>query len=332
MRQLRGPALYPTAAGRFFETNGYLRPGQGSSEAALRRPPSLRSAHTVKNWANVFSQIQRAHPGKRVNEFTEKDLVEFLRQGQTARTGKNWSPQTVATYRTALEELFDWAHWDGLCATNPALHLKRYVGTAKTPQKVHNWLTPGEVNSLLATCGADAVGARDRILIQLLVNTGLRVSEASALCWSQVNLFAKNLQLVGKGGKPANVPLRPALHGGLVEWKSLYEAGLGATPLHHPVLTAVAVPNKLQPDFKIRWGTPLGTGGIQSRVKYRGSLIGRPNLAPHDLRRTFAGLMELSGEPLRVIQQRLRHSSIATTEAYLSDNALVDVGEARALY
>ena len=59
-------------------------------------------------------------------------------------------------------------------------------------------------------------------------------------------------------------------------------------------------------------------------------MAGFPNLSAHDMRRTFAGLLEDSGVELRVIQSLMRHSSIAQTISYLdkhphkAEKALMD--------
>jgi integrase len=44
------------------------------------------------------------------------------------------------------------------------------------------------------------------------------------------------------------------------------------------------------------------------------------DIAPHDLRRTFAGLLEDQGVPIEKISAALRHSDIGTTQRYLADN------------
>jgi integrase len=63
-----------------------------------------------------------------------------------------------------------------------------------------------------------------------------------------------------------------------------------------------------------------GINGLRNAIKKRGTQIGLPELAPHDLRRTFAGRLEDNDVPLRTIQPALRHSSVATTDRYLADN------------
>ena len=55
-------------------------------------------------------------------------------------------------------------------------------------------------------------------------------------------------------------------------------------------------------------------------ISAAGRAIGLDGVAPHDMRRTFAGLLEDSGMDIMDIQKVMRHSSVATTERYLQDN------------
>jgi integrase len=64
----------------------------------------------------------------------------------------------------------------------------------------------------------------------------------------------------------------------------------------------------------------VGPNGIARAVHDRGNLIGVPDLRPHDLRRTLAGMLDEQGTRLQDVRLVLRHERLATTEAYLADN------------
>jgi integrase len=57
--------------------------------------------------------------------------------------------------------------------------------------------------------------------------------------------------------------------------------------------------------------------GIRDVVKHYGAMIGRPELAAHDLRRTYAKLAHKGGSGIDQIQLSLGHQSLKTTEKYL---------------
>jgi integrase len=65
-------------------------------------------------------------------------------------------------------------------------------------------------------------------------------------------------------------------------------------------------------------GDSLSTTAVYHLVQKRGALIGRPDLEPHDLRRTYAQLGYEAGVPLTQISRLLGHASVETTQRYLN--------------
>jgi len=64
----------------------------------------------------------------------------------------------------------------------------------------------------------------------------------------------------------------------------------------------------------------LTSNALARIVHIRGVAIGIPDLRPHDLRRTLAGILDDQGARLQDVRLILRHDRLATTEAYLHDN------------
>lgn len=176
--------------------------------------------------------------------------------------------------------------------------------------KVHTWLTQSEVKRLLDTCGDDLSGRRDHIALALCVAAGLRRAEAVALCFSDVKLqpvkdrLRTVLQIVGKGAKSRVVPVSDALANALDEWAAL--AGIS----EGPILRSVGKGGEL--------GDSLSGVGLFHIVRARGAEIGKAELAPHDLRRTFAQLGFEAGVAITQISTLLGHSNVATTQRYLN--------------
>jgi len=180
---------------------------------------------------------------------------------------------------------------------------------AQRGRKLHTWLTAAEVERLLATCDTSTLlGRRDRVLLGLLAGAGLRRAEAAALRFTDVALLPVKgrmrtvLQVRGKGDKLRAVPISDALANGLDDWAA--EAGAGR------VLRSV--------DQGGRLAASMSQAAIFDVVRARGALIGKPDLAPHDLRRTFAQLGYEAGVPLVQISRLLGHSSVTTTQRYLN--------------
>jgi integrase len=71
----------------------------------------------------------------------------------------------------------------------------------------------------------------------------------------------------------------------------------------------------------------LSAAAVRDIVRKRGRMIGIPDLAPHDLRRTFARLSREGGAPLETIQHALGHASVQTTERYTRTGLEANAGD-----
>jgi integrase/recombinase XerC len=67
------------------------------------------------------------------------------------------------------------------------------------------------------------------------------------------------------------------------------------------------------------WDKPLGEAGLRYAIRGAGRKLG-VRLNPHDLRRSYAGILEAQGSDLKDIQLALRHDHLATTDTYLRKN------------
>jgi integrase/recombinase XerC len=148
---------------------------------------------------------------------------------------------------------------------------------------------------------------RDRVMLELLYGSGLRVSELSGLDLDAVDVRAAEVRVVGKGRKERIVPMS----GKALEALAAYLPR--RAELSHPRT------RKLDPGallLSVR-GRRLGVRAIQKLVQRYGALgAGRPDLHPHALRHSYATHLLEGGADLRVIQELLGHSSLSTTQRY----------------
>lgn len=297
-------ALYPTATLQFLEESTQI----------------LRTEASRRSYREMLRLLQGLHPDKRVDKFTEGDLVAFLN-----RPG---SPNTVAQRRKIVTKFFSWATWRGLVQRDPTLGLKRLVPINRQPVMHHHWLNEDEIRRLLATTnGKDPRHLRDRTILLLGLLTGLRRFEMSALNWGDLDLNDRSLRLVGKGQKIATVGLPVQLVEHLMEWRGHVARGLGRpVTATDPVLTSFHFGSEapgitgIGGSTTAKWTVRLGVSGIADVVAILGERAGVLNLAPHDLRRTFAGVLEERGKSIDQISKALRHSNVAVTQKYLESN------------
>lgn len=268
---------------------------------------SLRTTATIRTYRRQLECLDRFCDGKDLARYREGDLAGYCRHGNPA-------PRTVSLRRTVLKQFFRWARRAGLTSTDPSLDLDDLVKVKVKTLRPGNWLTEPQVKALLAGCDDSIVGRRDRVLLTLGFNTGLRVSEITGLTWDAIDLQAGRLAVIGKGEKAAVLGLSQGLSEALRAWRADCASG--------PVVPRIRSIGNFQDDR--RWelcpGIRLGTSGAGKVLRARGETIGVPYLAPHDMRRSLAGILQAKGYSIEAISEVLRHDSIATTQAYLEKN------------
>jgi integrase len=68
------------------------------------------------------------------------------------------------------------------------------------------------------------------------------------------------------------------------------------------------------------WQVPIGYDGVYRIVRKVGKRAGYPRLAPHDMRRSYAAILESKGMPVTDISRALRHKNVGITSKYLDTN------------
>jgi len=193
----------------------------------------------------------------------------------------------------------------------------REVRPPKLPGRLPKAITIDQVRALLETTDADdLLAVRDKALLELLYATGARVSEAVGLNVDDV-IDTDIVRLLGKGGKQRIVPLgsfaRDAVDRYLVRVRPVF-SGLGRST---PAL------------FLGQRGARLSRQSawlVLQRAAERAGL--ESHVSPHTLRHSFATHLLQGGADVRVVQELLGHSSVATTQLY----TLVTVDNLRDVY
>ncbi|WP_018608158.1 site-specific tyrosine recombinase XerD [Uliginosibacterium gangwonense] len=179
------------------------------------------------------------------------------------------------------------------------------IDAPTVPGRFPKTLTEKQIEDLLDApdCGT-VFGLRDRAMFELLYATGLRVSELVDLQFSQTDLNAGLVKIVGKGNKERIVPVGEWA----LEWIQKYLADgrptLQKTPNHYIFLT--------------RFGEPMSRQMFWNIVKQHAVQCGidSQRISPHVLRHAFATHLLNHGADLRVVQLLLGHVDISTTQIY----------------
>jgi len=145
---------------------------------------------------------------------------------------------------------------------------------------------------------------RDRLILELLYGSGLRVSELIDLNWENIETAQRMIRVLGKGSKERLVPFGPSVKELLEDWSLLSKEGTKG------------------PLFISEKGAERLTVRTVHRLVQRAALrVGIYGVSPHTLRHCFATHLLERGAPLRVVQELLGHESIAATQRYLSITA-----------
>ena len=190
-----------------------------------------------------------------------------------------------------------------LASMRDAVNVQTHKGT-----KAHTWLSQKQVTEITALCGDDLEGKRDWIVLGLLLGAGLRREELKWLTFDELKQIPSKrgtvrdvLQVKGKGAKDRVIPIKKLLAERLREWKQIAGGGFVARSL----------------GMKKELGESMSGVAIFQLVNRYGKAIGIPELAPHDLRRTYAQLGYEAGVTITQISTLLGHANVATTQKYL---------------
>jgi integrase/recombinase XerC len=239
-----------------------------------------------------------------------------VRAFSAALHGRGLTPSSRARALSALRAFFRWACRVGEAKANPAARVR----APKREKRITRHLRPGEIEALLeAPAGDEPLARRDRALLELLYASGLRVAELVSLDWEDLDLGARVLAVVGKGGKERMVPFGQPAAAALAAWRERWEE----------VADPARADGGGQPVFVNARGSRLSDRSVRRVLdRWVAAAAGARGVHPHVLRHTFATHLLERGADLRAIQELLGHASIATTQRYTH----VDVDRLLAVY
>ncbi len=239
-----------------------------------------KSKHTL---ANYEVDLRQFNP-KDWKEVEPEDIEEFLLDLKR----RGLADSTIARKYSSLRSFFEFHVNRGNIDTNPVNIIDRPGVTEPETE----YLTEEQVDKLLEV--ADNV--RDKLLIHLMVTSGLRVGEVTALNIGDIKndmIYVRN----GKGGKARQVPLHPHTKELLEEYLEIRKGKTNALFV-----------NKNYGRFS--------TWGISLVLKKWGKYID-VDINPHMMRHTFATrVYEKSGHDLLATQKLLGHARVETTQRY----------------
>jgi integrase/recombinase XerC len=267
------------------------------------------SAHTVAAYESDLSQFLafaarhldiepgNLEPGNLELSTVRAFMADLYKQGQARAS--------VARKLSALRAFGRYMKREGWIEFDPSA----LAVAPRREQKVPAHLTVDEMSRLLDMPDTTTpLGRRDRAWLELFYASGLRLSELVGLDLEDVNLSARMVRVMGKGGKERIVPFNASAKNALAAWLK---------DRHR--LTSRKSVDAL---FVNSRGARLTGRSVQRFVsRYVAACSTRFGISPHALRHSFATHLLERGADLRAIQELLGHARLSTTQRYTHVNA-----------
>ena len=264
---------------------------------------AVASPHTRRTYSRALREFLEHSDGQ--SPLSRETVLAHLSRMRAAER----SPATMNQHLTAIKLLAREARERGCLDHTTTESILSVRGVRQLGVRTGRWLSRIDAQRLInAPEDGTPQGLRDRALLAILVGCGLRRAEAAAVQIEQLQQRENRwllVDLVGKGMRVRTVPVPGWAYRRISAW--LDAAAIVEGPILRPVNKGGRSNGRGMTDAGVWWVVR----------KYARELD--LDVAPHNLRRTFATLASKGGAPTRQIQKALGHSSEATTERYLGD-------------
>lgn len=233
-------------------------------------------------------EAMTAKVGKNVRDMVTDDLRTYLTEYQQK---KNSSKVTVDNIRRILSSFFSWLEDEDYILKSPV----RRIHKVKTATNIKETYTDEELEKMRDNC----TELRDLAIIDMLASTGMRIGEMVLLNKADINFNERECVVFGKGDKERIVyfDARAKIH---------LQNYIDSRTDDNPALFVTMC----SPHERIK------IGGIESRLREMGKVLGIEKVHPHKFRRTLATMAIDKGMPIEQLQQLLGHKRIDTTLQY----------------
>jgi integrase/recombinase XerC len=288
------------------------------------------SPHTVRAYESDLSQFL-AHAalaaGVKVSALTPDQLDRTAIRGFLADTHKRGQARaTSARKLAALRTFLRYLRREGLIAGDPGA----LVPTPKREVRMPAHLSEDEMSALIAAPADTPLGRRDHAILELFYASGLRLSELVGLDLEDLNLTAKMVRVLGKGGKQRIVPFNNSTATAVRAYLKDRELLIGQEGRDRTSSSSPSRRSSLSSPLFVNYrGTRLTVRSVDRLVRrHVASCSTRMGISPHALRHSFATHLLQRGADLRAIQELLGHARLSTTQRYTH----VDAAQLLAVY
>jgi integrase/recombinase XerC len=254
------------------------------------------SSHTLVAYENDIKQFLDFTSIQSQNELKEVNPM-LIRSWVVALIDKGIENKSVNRKLSSLRSFFKWLKKEGVIESNP---LKTIVGP-KNSKRLPSFAKESELNkeNLNDLFSDDFEGVRDRLILEVFYQTGIRLSELINLKESDVS--QNSLKVIGKRNKERIIPVTNELKALIDQYRALKSS----LELQNDTLFILKNGKKIYPKFVYR------------KINNYLSLVTKlDKCSPHVLRHTFATHMLNNGAGLETLREILGHANLTATQVY----------------
>ena len=248
------------------------------------------SSNTVNSYVRDLEEFNSFLESEYIKHVTYKDIRAYLAH----MYNKKYSSRTISRKLSAIRSFYKYEVNKGVIRDNPCL----LISNPKVEKKLPNYLSYNEIETMLEVPDTFKNNSlRDKLIIEILYSTGIRVSELVNIKVKDIDFYNNQILILGTGNKERYVIFGNTLKDMLKEYISI----------------------KSDSEYLItnKYNKKMSTRSIEEIVKKIVKIDGIKNkVTPHTIRHTFATHMLNEGADLRVVQELLGHENLKTTEVY----------------
>jgi integrase/recombinase XerC len=221
-------------------------------------------------------------------------IIDLVEQGK--------SPSSINRKLATLRSYFKFLLRSRIIEKDPTYKLK----SLKTPKKLPEFVQEETIVSVLAeeVYSPDFEGQRDRMVMEFLYLTGVRLSELTGLRWKDLNLVEDQVKVLGKRQKERIIPITKTLKQNIILYQKVFEERFSKLEGNEYFI----VSNKGEKSY------PMMIYRIVRQ--YLDLFAQNTRRSPHLLRHTFATHLLNKGADLNAVKDLLGHSNLAATQVY----------------
>ena len=256
------------------------------------------SAHTIKSYQTDLEQFQKYLLFQYDCAEPETAKPPMLRSWVVSMMEEGLNPSSINRKIAALRTFYGYLRKKKHIDSDPT----KILSALKMRKKLPAFVEEKSMEMLFeeGTFTDDFEGLRDRVIMELLYGSGIRLSELVELEWKDLNLPARTIRVFGKRSKERIVPISASL----VQLLQKY-IEQRAPEEHTDVLLLTDSNKAIYPVF------------VQRKVKqYLSAVTTLAQKSPHVLRHTYATHLLNRGADLNAIKELLGHANLAATQIY----------------